>query len=98
MTVLEKESIYRQCCYKYGFITLCYLIEEYTQEENYEECQIVYDVLHKLNAETESYLPTKFDEDAVSYFKRAIKEANLSGDLIFNNLHHYTNEIKNMIK
>ena len=38
VTRVLKTAKYIQALYKYGFYTLCYLINEYEKEENYEEC------------------------------------------------------------
>ena len=94
---MTKKEGYRKALYSYGFITLCYLIDQYECEENFEECQIILDAIKEHNLKMSDSLPTKYDETAKEYFSKVIKTFNLSGSYILNNIEGYIYDIKKLI-
>lgn len=86
---------YLGALYRYGFITLCYLIQEYEKEENYEECAIILSALNKHNDILKDSLPTRMNDDCIKYWKDSFMEFGLSGT--FGNVKYYAEETKRMI-
>lgn len=98
--ILKKE-VYRKALPMYGFATLCYLMDEYEGKEQYEECQILFDVLNEqnqLNRFIVGDLPTKFDEYGKEYFKKAFGEWGLTGEIAMENIPAYAEDVKDMIE
>lgn len=95
----KKTKIYRSMCFKYGVITLCYLIEQYSEEENYEECQIILDAILQLSDKFNMKLPTKFDKNAFKWLKYELASINPNSDVDFyiETTPYYANKIKKEI-
>ncbi len=97
VTRVLKTAKYLQALYRYGFYTLCYMIQEYEKEENYEECQIIMDAIREHNKELNDNLPSKFDENCTKIFKDAIRKAGFTGDIALGNVEVYAEEVKKMV-
>lgn len=57
-----RRTTYEDALYKYGVMTLCYLIKEFERKENYEECQLVVDVIREHNLMMFDDLPTRYED------------------------------------
>lgn len=97
VTRVLKKAKYLQALYQYGFYTLCYMIQEYEKEENYEECQIIMDAIRKHNEELNDNLPSKFDGNCSKIFKKAFKDAGFTGDIALGNVEVYAEKVKKMV-
>lgn len=96
--IKAKEILYRRSAFKYGVITLCYLIDIYSKEENYEECQIILDVINSLSEKYEMWIPKKFDDQAKLWLKVKLKKiTGTNGETIIHNLPFYAGMIKSEI-
>lgn len=86
----ERIKYYRESCYKYGFLTLCYLIDRYARQEKYQECSLVLQALREID----SSLPTKWDIESIAYFRKEIKKiTGKDGTHAIMNLPDYADEI-----
>lgn len=94
---MTKKERYLKSLPIYGFITLVYLIDEYAQEENYEECQLIFETLTEYNEKFKADLPTMFNEDARSYLKEAMQEYGLTGEITLNNVPYYAQKVKELV-
>lgn len=69
-----KRNRYISNLFQFGFITLCYLIDEYAALEDYEECSVILEAIQAVNEGFKLDLPTRFDGDAKKYFLNAKKQ------------------------
>ena len=97
---MEKEKIYRTLCFKYGVLTLCYLITEYAKEENYEEAQIILNAINSLNKDFDGDFPTVFNDKAVAWYYEKISKCldKRPSYVTVDNLPHYAKELKSEVK
>ncbi len=93
----KKKKVYDYALHMYGFLTLLYLIDQYIKEENFEECQIILDVMNSHNKEFNHNLPTKLNKDSINYFKEAVKDFGVDGDKILKTIPFYAEDIKDLI-
>ena len=90
-------NMYLESIFKYGFITLCYLISQYEEEEEYRECELV---LHAMSHHKSCYshdMPTKYNKEAIQALKDELVKFQLEGTTIINNLPVYAGEIRSKI-
>jgi hypothetical protein len=92
-----KKNRYLEALYSYGFYTLCYMITQYEKEENYEECKLILSALNDHNLYMKDNVPTKFDNNAIEYFRKVCYKQNISGTIYTNNLPFYIEEIKKLV-
>lgn len=92
-----KRQRYLGALFTYGFITLCYLIDKYEKEGNYEECQIIVNSIKEVNAIRELDLPTKYDEHSWQYFLKAMNGMGFKGFITAHNIPYYAEEIEQEI-
>lgn len=52
---------YEDCIIKYGVIAVCYLLREYEERENYEECYIIHSAIQSHNIQSGQHLPTTYE-------------------------------------
>jgi hypothetical protein len=75
-------------------LTLCYLIQHYSDLENYEECKIILDVINDISFELNKSLPTKWNDNTKNWLKNRIKKlTGTSGNITINNIPYYANII-----
>lgn len=67
--VQKRFQVYKKCCFEYGFLALCHLIERFIETEDYEECALIKSVIEEINDELNANLPTTFDEEAFKYYQ-----------------------------
>lgn len=96
----DKINFYVSMCYKYGVITLCYLIEEYSSQENYEECNMIYKAIKKIDNNFNVNLPTTYDDKSFIWLKKEllIINPNFNVDIYIRNTPYYADEIKKQSK
>lgn len=86
----DRVKYYMKACYKYGFLTLCYLIDRYARQEKYEECSFVLQALREIDAS----LPSQWNTDSIAYFRTEIKKiTGKDGTYTIMNLPDYADEI-----
>jgi len=96
---LTRTEQYVRACFSYGVITLCYMIEEYAKEENFEECQIILDAINIISKMIGEEVPTHFDDKAKRWLRlQLIPFTETDGSVIINNLPLYAEHIKNKLK
>jgi hypothetical protein len=73
--------VYEDALYKYGVMTLCYLIKEFEKKERYEDCQMMVEVIRDHNLAMFDSLPTRY-EDCEPYMNKALGESDIYGKLL----------------
>lgn len=97
-----KENRYVQALFAYGIIPLTLLLEEYEREQNFEECEIIYNAICYVNKYTEvidnEELPTKYSPNLIQTVKSNFNKFGFKGEIAINNTPYYIEEIKKMVK
>lgn len=95
---LLKKKVYKDSILLYGWITLLLIMKSNEASENFEECQIIYQVLseHKKNYNLE--IPLKYSEQALDIYQNYFNELGYSGETALNNLPSYVEDIQDRIK
>lgn len=73
MTLEEKATrinAYRKALPVYGFLVLLYVMEEYKQEEKYEECECILKAVQYNNIMFGLDIPTEYNQESIDYFLR----------------------------
>jgi len=96
-----KIGVYRQLQYKYGVITLLYVLQDNELIENYLECAIIKQAIEETNREIKVNLPTSLRGLDIKGFVHTqmagIKDASFKEESFFVNLDHYIDEVKREI-
>lgn len=100
---LLKEQRYISALFKYGVVPLLLLLDEYEQDNNFEECERIFNAISYCNKHlksTEDYeeLPTKYDSNTLSNLKKQFNLFGLTGDTSIANMPYYVEEIKKIVK
>lgn len=97
-----KEQRYVQALFRYGIVPLTLLLDEYEQDGNYEECQIIVDVINFVNKytgeEDAEKLPTKYDSEHLAKLRSALNLFGFKGDIAIANTPYYIEEIKKLVE
>ena len=91
-------NLYLESIFKYGYITLCYLLSQYEKDEEYRECELI---LHALQHHQLCYShkhPTKYNDEAKAELRKELQEFGFSGDTIIQNIPIYAAEIKKHVR
>lgn len=66
-----KENRYVEALFRYGVVSLLLLLDEYEEEEDYQECEIIKKAIEYVNdnMENQEKLPTIYDSKALSQLK-----------------------------
>ncbi len=91
-------KLYSSSLLQYGFITLHYLINQYQQEENYEECKLLLAVLQQYNQLHAFNLENDFNENTEAFFKSNSDYLNYKQGSLNNNVPLYAEEVKKAIQ
>jgi hypothetical protein len=94
----QKRKIYKDGLMAYGFLTLLFLLDFNQKCEEFEECQIIYDVLIEHYKQFNEDLPTQFNEEAFIKAKKAFEKFGLTGDIMISNLLFYAIEVETKIQ
>ena len=93
-----KENRYVQAIFRFGIVPLTLLLDEYEQESNFEECQIILNAINFVNQYTDGEkLPTKYDSKALSKLKEQFSLFGFKGNTAIKNIPYYIEEIKQMV-
>jgi len=96
--VKTKKDVYKSGIFKWGFITLLYLLEEYKQAQNFEECGIILSALREHYKEHNlEYLPTEYNDFAKDESQAAFWEKGFSGEIAKKNIPYYAMDLKEEI-
>lgn len=83
----------------FGFLPLLLVIEILEDEEQYELCGLIHDILEEHSKKFEFKIPDKYCPDAVLQMKQNfIDMFGLSGDIAYQNNASYANDILNKIE
>lgn len=97
-----KEQRYIRALFSYGIVPLTLLLDEYEQDGNYEECEIIYNAISFVNEHTfgeeGEKLPTKYDSESLSKLRGNFNLYGFKGDIAIANIPYYIEEIKQMVK
>lgn len=95
-----RKDKYIKCINRYGVYTLLILLQEYEQQENYEECDHIYNAINEVNNDLKSDLPTLLPDNWKDEVRKTISQFGLksNGSTIFNNIPSYIEEIKSNLK
>lgn len=96
-----KENRYVQALFAYGIIPLTLLLEEYEQQENYDECKIIKRAIEFVNKyiedEDKEDLPTRYSPEIEKIVKNNFNKYGFKGDIALSNTPYYIGEIKRMV-
>lgn len=92
-TKIIKKSRYINCLYDYGFFVLCYLIDKFEKEENYEECELIVSAIKHHNEVYNDNIPTSFDKKSKEYLEEAEKRYKFKADNVFKNFKKYGRDV-----
>lgn len=94
----KKRSRYKRSLMDYGFITLCYLIWQYEQEEDYEECAMIKSIIDEANTEFNMNMPTRLGKKAVDYWKNEWKQkTGKSAELDEDTIQRFARDVKTYV-
>lgn len=94
-----KENRYVQAIFAYGVVPVLLLLEEYEDNQNFEECQIILDAIQFINTNLEvEKLPLKYDATTLSKLREWFSLYGFSGDSAIENMPYYMSKIKEMVK
>ena len=83
----------------FGFLPLLKVMEIFQDEEKYELCSVIQEVLKEFSDKYNLKIPLKYNEDAIEEMKyNFMKYHNLSGETAFGNLESYVEDILTEIK
>ncbi|WP_187260769.1 hypothetical protein [Pontibacter beigongshangensis] len=94
----KKYCIYQAGMFKYGFLTLAALIKELEDQEEYEECRIIYEVMREQGRRFNMQLPTTYDEKAIAYFKKEMRSLGYEPEVSLYNLPEYVQMLKSELE
>ena len=94
MDLDKVKNIIEERLWAFGFLPLLVVMEVMQEEEEYEICGVILDVLRKHSDKFKIDIPTHFTVGAVMKMKEAFKKNfNLSGNIAYNNNAFYAMEI-----
>jgi hypothetical protein len=94
-----KENRYIQAIFAYGVVPVLLLLEEYEDNENFEECQIILESITFINTNLEGEkLPLKYDATTLSKLREWFSLYGFSGDSAIENMPYYMKKIKDLVK
>ena len=73
--------------FEYGFCTLLYVIEEHEKNGNYEECQIILNVILRNCKKLDMEVPTRYGSEALSILKSKFMESGTTGEIAVKNIY-----------
>lgn len=95
--VIDKDLIRRKF-HVFGYLPFLYLLEECEINEDYENCQIIFDMINEKSIAYDLMLPTRLNDYAISYFFKAMEGSTHEGQIAFKNMPYFVEELKNMIE
>lgn len=96
-STLINRNLVLQYMPEYGFLPFLYLLEEYEKSEQYENCQVIFEVLNEMSQYWGLMLPTRLNDYAIEYYFKAMKESKQEGRIAFSYMPQYVEEIKHLL-
>lgn len=81
----------------YGFLPFLYLLQEYEDAEEYENCQIIFDAMNEMSEIWGLLLPTRLNKYAIDYYFKTMEGSKFKGHEAFENIPLFVNQIKEVI-
>lgn len=98
-----KEQRYIGAIFRYGVVPVLLLLDEYEENNDFEECNIIFSAISYMNQHlkgTQEYetLPTRYSTEELEKLKSAFNLFGLRRDTTIENFPIYIEEIKKMVK
>jgi hypothetical protein len=98
-----KEQRYISALFRYGVVPLLMLLDEYEENNDFDECSRIYNAISYCNKhlkDTTDYeeLPTKYDSESLAQLRKQFNLFGFKGDTAIGNIPRYIEEIKEMVK
>lgn len=93
-TAIERKENLSKEFLKYGFLPYVWLIKELEQEERYEECSIILEIIKAKSEKFGVKLPTKYTKEAIELFFNEFKGSKNNGNIAFANAAYYSDELR----
>lgn len=89
----KKKNKYETLLYSFGFVPLAYVVQDFIDQELYEECAVICDMIKDVNETLLTSLPIAFDDETIEKF---IEENSgiIDFSFVLRNIDGYVNEIK----
>ena len=91
---LTKKSILESQFMYYGFLPFVYLIREFEQEERYEDCKLIVEIIKDKSEKFDVHLPTKYDKESIDLFFTEFQNSKNKGEIAFKNIPFYADKIR----
>lgn len=95
---MTKKEIYQRGIWNYGYLTLLFLLSKHKEQENYEECKIIYDVIKEHSDKHNLNLQTEFNEQAIDEMVESFWKLGYSGMIALANTPAYAEAIQIELK
>lgn len=84
---------YELLIFKFGILTVLFVLEYYQSIEDYEECKNIIDALNKIESERGIKLPRRIDEETKMIVIHSYKKFNMTGKNAIHNSKYYADLI-----
>jgi hypothetical protein len=91
-------QIIEKSIFVYGFLPLLTVLEIYEEEEEYERCAVILDVIREHSKKFNIDIPTKYGKEAIDKLKEYCESYNVSGEVALTNNATYALEIIHKIE
>lgn len=93
---IVKTALCHKLIYRYGIITILYLLLYFEKEELYEDCQIIYEAIKFHNLHLNIDLPTNIKDiqNIKDYVSDIFEELGLNSDSYWHNINYYLEDCK----
>lgn len=91
---LTKKSILDNQFMSYGFLPFLNLLGQFEDEERYEDCQLIYEIIKEKSEKYDVALPTKYSKQAVDLFLNEFKKSKNKGEIALANVPYYADKIR----
>lgn len=78
----------------FGFMPFLYLIDKFEKQNDFEKCKLLYDTLNKYSKKYGLELPTKYDDNAILFFRKSFAEFGMTGETALANTPYYAIRIE----
>lgn len=68
----QRRLTYRQGLFDYGFLVLTMLIDYFAESEDFEESQLIKEVIEEINEELRLDYPTEYGDKALDYYENLV--------------------------
>lgn len=92
-----KKELVELLLFKFGATTLIHVIKEFEEEEKFEECLVIYEVINDANFVFGLQLQTKLSRNSIDIFLSELNVLGLEGETAISNLPFYVAECKEEI-